>query len=114
MSCEVSRGKVQLSLCVCVCVCVCERERKRERETVVEGYVGEADRGPCVPSTPGLCGPRTVCAHHDTLDGWLHKPDTLPGASLFLILPSPLLFLEEVRQIVLPVELAFSFSVGYL
>ena len=50
VSCEVSRGKVQLCVCVCVRVCV--------RETVVEGYVGEADRGPCVPSTPDLWWPQ--------------------------------------------------------
>ena len=76
--------------------------------------MGEADRGPWVPSTACLCGPRTVCAHHDTLDGWLNMPDTLPWASQFLILPSPPLFLEEVKQIVPPMEVAFSFSIGYL
>ena len=75
---------------------------------------GKLTEGPASPAPPTSGGPRIVCAHHDTLVGWLHKPDKLPWASLVLILPSPLLFLEEVRQIVLPVELAFSFSVGYL
>ena len=39
---------------------------------------------------------------------------TLPWALQFLILPSPPLFLEEVKQIVPPMEVAFSFSIGYL
>ena len=81
--------------------------------TVVEGCGGGADKCPESPAplasvAPGL-SVLTV-----TVDGWLQKPDTLPWACLFLILPSPPLFLEEVRQIVLPVELAFSFSMGYL
>ena len=99
MPSEVSRGKVQL--CVCVRDCC-------------GGVCGGSWPRALSPQQPGLCGPRTVCAHHDTLAGWLHKPDTLPGASLLLTLPSPLLLLEAVRQIVLPVELAFSFSVGCL
>ena len=48
---------------------------------------GKLTEGPEFPSPFAFVVPG-LCAHHDTLDGWLHMAVTLPWALQFLILPS--------------------------